>query len=381
MNTHTKPRRGFTIVELMIVVAIIGLLMALLLPAVSSALRNAHAVADKVAMKGMGDALFNSGEDYDSRFIRPSLVARCHVVKRGKDHGYVPGQGLEGKPWDSTENLYSVMIMKGYIGAENCVSSVDNNPYVGVKGQIEEDSGETIPYDFTSWDPGNDDNSVADSPAGYMDNTFAGQLDDESTDHCSWASQTLAGNRYRLWEGNPSSEEHALISTRFVTDSGDSGSWAADLTDGITNTSEDGYKLSPTLEQLGATNQWVGHVYTSQGTVEQIDSHLEFKFHASGQDDNDSYAKAIADNMFECEFVNSWSPDGLEGMTSGFGNADNFMTFTNNGNTTGTYSTSDKFCLGDGNASGCPHGTPSSWKYLNDSVFLKSHLSFDYKED
>jgi prepilin-type N-terminal cleavage/methylation domain-containing protein len=377
MNTNPKPRRGFTIVELMIVVAIIGLLMALLLPAVSSALRNAHAVSDKVAMKGMGDSLFNSAEDFNTRFIRPSLVARCDVVKRGKNHGYVPGQGLEGKPWDSTENLHSVMIMKGYIGVESTNSPVDNNPYLGVKGQVEEDNGETIPYDFTSWDPGNNGNNVADSPAGYMDTTFSGQLDDESTDHCSWATQLLAGNRYRLWEANPSSEEHALISTRFVTDSADSGSWAADLTDGITNTSELGYKLSPVLEQLGATNQWVGHVYTSQGTVTQEDSHLAFKFHASGQDDNDSYAKAIADNMFECEFTNSWSPDGLEGMTSGFGNSDNFMAFSNNGNSTGTYSASDKFCLADGNNG----GVPTSWKYLNDSVFLKSHLSFDYKED
>jgi len=380
MNTNTKPRWGFTIVELMIVVAIIGLLMALLLPAVSSALRNAHAVSDKVSMKGMGDSLFNSAEDYNTRFIRPSLVARCHTVKRGKDHGYVPGSGLEGKPWDSSENLYSVMVMKGYVGVENCVSPVDQNPYLGVKGQVEETAtSDIIPYDFTAWDPGNE-RVVKNSPEGYMDITFSGQLDDESTDHCSWATQTLAGNRYRLWEGNPSAEEHALLSTRTVTDSGASESWPSELTDGITNTSTLGYKLSPVLEQLGATNQWVGHCYTSQGTVEQLDSQLEFKFHASGQDDNDSYAKALADNMFECEFTQSWSPDGLEGMTSGFGNSDNFMSFTNNGNTEGGYGTTNKFCTGVGSETGSSD-TPISWRYLNDDQFLKSHLTFDYIED
>ncbi|MDP7029408.1 MAG: type II secretion system protein [Phycisphaerales bacterium] len=381
MNTPHTPRRGFTIVELMIVVAIIGLLMTLLLPAVSSALRNAHAVQDKVVLKGLGDALMTSSEDYDTRFIRPSLVARCHVVKRGKDHGYVPGQGLEGKPWDSTENLYSTMIMKEYIGPENCISPVDSNPHAGVKGQVEEASGDVLPYDYTAWDPGNDANVVQNSPEGYMDTTFSCELNDENPDHGSWATQLLAGNRYRLWEDNPSSEEHALLSTRTVTDSGDSAAWPSELTDGITNTSEDGYKFSPVLDQLGATNQWQGHVYTSQGTVEMKESHLEYKFHASGIEDSGSYAKAVPDNMFECEFTNSWSPDGLEGMTSGFGNSDNFLCFTNNGNVSGSYSTNDKFCLGEGNASGCPHSTPTSWKYLNDSVFLKAHLTFDYTDE
>ena len=82
MYSRPNTNRGFTIVELMIVVSIIGLLMALLLPALSSALRNSRAAHDKVVLKGVGSATVNSAEDYDGRFIQPSLVARLDYWQR-----------------------------------------------------------------------------------------------------------------------------------------------------------------------------------------------------------------------------------------------------------------------------------------------------------
>jgi len=374
MRSRPHTHRGFTIIELMIVVAIIGLLMALLLPALSSALRNARAAHDKVVIKGIGMATTNSAEDFKDRYIRPSLVARCHYTRRGKNYYYVPGKGLEGEPWDSTESLYSVLIMKNYLMPEAVVSPVDNNPLLMAMG-----SDDTLPYNYQAWDPGNQTNLVQNAPTGFWDTTFSCQLDDDEIDNASYANQTLVGRRlHKKWRGGATTII-PLYSTRGTTDDHDPNGFAESLATpfqdsmgGVAVKDEPGYKHSPVLAQLGPTNAWNGHVYTSDGKVQAVNDFMHYKHYAGGES-SDGYLAPQPDNMFECEFV-EWVPD--EGSTGpfGYGNHDNFLTFTNNNNAEQNWGGTAKFCFGSG---GTP---PTHWSWLDENNFLKSHLTYDFQD-
>jgi prepilin-type N-terminal cleavage/methylation domain-containing protein len=370
MRTRLTPRRGFTIVELMIVVAIIGLLMALLLPALSSALRNSHAAHDKVVIKGVGMATTNSAADYDDRFVRPSLIARGPFIFRGKNYGYNSGKGLEGKAWDSSENLYSVMIALKYLSPETVYSPVDNNPMGGPKGDVEElGAGGVVAYDHSQFDPGNPANNPFDSPDGYWDTNFYCQLDDEEADMASYAHQTLAGRRYNKWMGSTRTI-HPLYSTRGVTSEADVSLDA--MTDGLPMEGSDGYRFSPVLEMLGPIKTWNGHVFQSDGTVANSDNFIEFKHYTTGLEDGGGYSKPLPDNMFECEFTQEWSPEeNAGGDTYGHGASDNFLSYSNNANAEQSWGMGSMMCLpGPGNP-------PSYWRYGSDSYFLTKRVTFD----
>ena len=57
MKTNSTKRRGFTIVELVIVIAVIGILSAVLIPTFTSIIKKANVSADVVTVKNMNTVL------------------------------------------------------------------------------------------------------------------------------------------------------------------------------------------------------------------------------------------------------------------------------------------------------------------------------------
>ncbi len=74
-------RIGFTLVELLVVITIIGMLMALLLPAVNSAVENARSLKCKNHMKQVALALIS----YESRFESFPGYVNSFELQPGKE--------------------------------------------------------------------------------------------------------------------------------------------------------------------------------------------------------------------------------------------------------------------------------------------------------
>jgi len=88
--THTRHIRGFTLIELLVVIGIIGLLIAILLPALGAARRSAQQVAESAAMKQALVGYHVHSTDHKNR-----LLAGYPQQASGKDHA---GASLANDP-------------------------------------------------------------------------------------------------------------------------------------------------------------------------------------------------------------------------------------------------------------------------------------------
>ena len=106
---RTNNRRGFTIVELMVVVAIIALLISLLVPALASSFASARATQDQAQIRGVMAGTIMSSQDFNDKFLSPDLIARKPYEQLNH---YMWGKGDRVMNWNSTESLCSAIIMR-----------------------------------------------------------------------------------------------------------------------------------------------------------------------------------------------------------------------------------------------------------------------------
>lgn len=195
-----RKKSGFTLVELLVVVAIIALLIGLLLPALSKAQRTAKTLQDASNLASIHKGFLTwANQDPKGRLPLPGLIQRLQVI----GVGYVPGQGEEDQTRNSTAFLYSSMIAKTFIDPQVVISPVENNPIVRAYAEYNYTSynpSATVP---TFWDPGFQAN---------IQSTNNGAA--TSVCHTSYAHLALVGDRKKFYWSNKSDGTRPMLSNR-----------------------------------------------------------------------------------------------------------------------------------------------------------------------
>ena len=297
-----KTKRAFTLVELLVVMAIIALLLGILLPALSKARKNAQQIKCATQLKQIHTGFITQANDdaVGQLFPMPGEMNRQVIGAVN-----IPGRGEYNENKNSHQNLYSACVAKNLFPTTLLVSPAEISSRVGV----------CTDYDFNQYKPAEDRYWDGDTPDGgggtpgvvhfkILGTGAAGGsgiLSQSATSYATMplnkttAGTTLNSRRKKEWRASGNSK-FVIIGNRGVKD-------------GASNTPD--YTNSQTLRIHGAKDEWEGNLCHN-------DNHVVFVRTSSpeGLDTIGVGALATFDNVFLADTTTGGSDSLIQIVTA-----------------------------------------------------------------